>query len=415
MKPKFLYCVAILLLAGMLAACAGPQGSLGPSGPAGPAGPEGPQGPTGPAGPAGPKGPVTEAAAEYIGDSTCSGCHKDTYDTYMRSGHPWQLTKVEEGKAPSFPFTKIDKLPEGYTWDDISYVIGGYNLKARFLDNQGNIITAGPGATAADNTYLNQWVSGNILLGINTGLVSFHAGELGMQYACGECHSTGFSSGGNQDDLPGISGTWNQPGVRCEACHGPGSLHASSPQGFLMRIERDAEACTGCHMRGADVSLDVRDGFIQHHDQYGDLFQSKHMILDCVTCHDPHTGVVQLRKDGLPTTSVQCQDCHYEEAKTQNNERHAVMRMACTECHMPRLIQSATGDAAKFTGDIRTHVVAIDATQIGQMSEDGQTMLTHIGLDFACRHCHGAGIGAPKTDEELLAAAAGYHTPVSTP
>ena len=37
-------------------------------------------------------------------------------------------------------------------------------------------------------------------------------------------------------------------------------------------------------------------GFIQHHEQYEELFQSKHAVIDCVQCHDPHTGVVQLRQ-----------------------------------------------------------------------------------------------------------------------
>ena len=78
---------------------------------------------------------------------------------------------------------------------------------------------------------------------------------------------------------------------------------------------------------------------------------------------------------------------------------------------MPRLIESAWGDPAMFTGDIRTHRVTIDPNQIGQLSEDGKTVLPQIGLDFACRHCHEKGVGFPKTDEELKAVANGYHNP----
>jgi len=73
------------------------------------------------------------------------------------------------------------------------------------------------------------------------------------------------------------------------------------------------------------------------------------------------------------------------------------------------LIQVAWADAAKFSGDFRTHQVKINPTQIGQFTEDGQ-VLPEIGLDFACRHCHGGGLGSPKTDEELLAIANGYHS-----
>jgi len=77
---------------------------------------------------------------------------------------------------------------------------------------------------------------------------------------------------------------------------------------------------------------------------------------------------------------------------------------------MPRIVKSAWGDAAKFTGDIRTHMMGIDPTQIGQFSEDGKVALSQIGLDFACRHCHVEGVGLPKTDEELIRAATGYHS-----
>ena len=83
---------------------------------------------------------------------------------------------------------------------------------------------------------------------------------------------------------------------------------------------------------------------------------------------------------------------------------------------MPRIVKTAWGDAEKFTGDIRTHMMAIDPYQIEQfetitdtLGTASQISLSEIGLNFACRHCHGAGLGSPKTDEELMNAAAGYH------
>jgi hypothetical protein len=79
---------------------------------------------------------------------------------------------------------------------------------------------------------------------------------------------------------------------------------------------------------------------------------------------------------------------------------------------MPRIIKSAWGNAEMFTGDIRTHVMRINPDQIGQFSEDGTSVLPEIGLDFACRQCHVEGGNAtPKSDEELIDKARGYHTP----
>jgi hypothetical protein len=82
---------------------------------------------------------------------------------------------------------------------------------------------------------------------------------------------------------------------------------------------------------------------------------------------------------------------------------------------MPRVTRSAWGDAEKFTGDIRTHIMAIDPTQFAQFNEDGRLALSQIGLDFACRQCHGAGLASAKTDEELSSRATGYHTSETQP
>jgi hypothetical protein len=412
MKRRWLIISGVLLLAGiLLTACVGPQGPVGIAGPPGPPGPEGPQGPPGKEGPAGAPGKVAEAAAEYVGAATCGGCHKDFYDVYMKSGHAWELNPVANGEPPQYPFTKLSQPPEGYTWNDISFVIGGYNWKARFIDQNGYIITDKPGATTSDTSYLNQYNFANPLLQKDAGWVSYHAGEKELKYDCGGCHTTGYSPGGNQDGKPGLVGTWAEPGVKCEACHGPGSLHASNPRGFRMEVDRDSELCSSCHGQGSIGQVGVKDGLIDHDEQYGDLFQGKHVALDCVVCHDPHKLVVQSRQVGEQTTRTQCQNCHFKEAQNQTNSKHAVMNLPCVECHMPRIIKSAWGDPTKFTGDIRTHRMVIDPSQISQISEDGNTALPQIGLDFACRHCHVEGMGLPRTDEELKAAATGYHTP----
>jgi len=394
----------LLILVVALTACAGPQGPAGIAGPPGAMGPAGSQGPAGP-----PGADVSQSAAEYIGAATCAGCHEDIYNAFMKTGHAWELNPVIDGRSPAYPFTRLVTPPEGYTWDDISYVIGGYNWKARFMDLEGYIITDRPEAATSDANYLNQWNFSNPTLGIDGAWVTYHSGEPDLQFTCGACHTTNYSPDGNQDGLPGIVGTWSEPGVKCEECHGPGSLHVSDPGGFSMQVDRDAELCGKCHIRDAIETVDARDGFIEHHEQYEELFQSKHIALDCVICHDPHQGVVQLRQAKEATTRTLCENCHFEQAKYQNNPRHVVLSLSCLECHMPRVIKSAWGDPEKFTGDIRTHMMGIDPTQIGQFSEDGATALSQVGMDFACRRCHLEGLVKPLTDEELVAAASGYH------
>lgn len=424
MKLRWMFTFGMLLfLVALFTACAGKQGSAGVTGPAGPVGPEGPQGPAGKEGAPGAQGPTGPSGAEYIGSQTCSGCHQDIYASFSKTGHPWNQTKVVDGTPPAFPYSSIVEPPSGYTWNDISYVIGGYNWKAIFVDKNGYIITDAPGKTG-DASYLNQWNLPNALLNKAAEWVSYKPGTEKLLNNCGECHSTGystFSSNAHQDNLPGIIGTWNEPGVQCEACHGPGSLHASNPKGIRMLIDRSNQACLSCHSRGGVV--EIANGFIDHTNTFGDLPAGKHVALACVDCHDPHMGVVQLQQENQQTTRTVCVDCHFQQAKNQKNPLHLVMQLACVECHMPYMIQNATGDPAKYMGDVRTHRMVIDPTQIEQFVANtntngavSQQALPQIGLDFACRHCHGGGLGAPKTDQQLIDGATGYHEiPEPTP
>jgi len=341
--------------------------------------------------------------ASYVGSATCATCHKEIYEVFMKSGHPWKITRVVGGKPPERPFTQIPSPPEGYTWSDVSYVIGGYGWKARFLDNKGYIITG------ADEKAKTQWNFANPVVGKEAAWVPYNPGKKEMKYDCGPCHTTGYKPTGNQDNLPGIVGTWAEPGIQCEACHGPGSLHAANPYGIKAEVVRDSELCGKCHRRGQVEMVDAKGGFIEHHEQYEELFQSKHVILKCSICHDPHAGVKQLREAKKPTTRTQCTNCHFEKAKHQSDV-HKAAEVACIDCHMPRIVKTAWGDAKRFTGDIRTHMMGIDPDQVGQFTEDGKYALSQIGLNFACRHCHVEGGRAlPKTDDELKARAKGYH------
>jgi predicted CXXCH cytochrome family protein len=346
--------------------------------------------------------------ANYVGSDSCQTCHEKIYDVFMKSGHPFKLNRVVNGRPPNYPFTEVPSPPKGYTWDDITYVIGGYNWKARFIGKDGFIITGEEG----DKDFLGQYNFANPVVGTDIGWAKYHPGEK-RPYNCGTCHTTGYTNepeGTHQDGLPGLIGTWSEPGIRCEECHGPGSLHVENPRGVSMAVDRDPEQCGKCHRRGGVEAVNASGGFVRHHEQYEELFQAKHIILDCVLCHDPHAGVIQLRKTGQQTTRTLCENCHWEEEKYQASQAMTAMGVECIDCHMPRVTKSAVGNKAMFTGDIRTHLMAIDPGQIGQFTEDGKNALSQLGLDFACRSCHVRGGSASiLTDAALIRSATGYH------
>ena len=411
-KQIWLVGLMLVLIAFSLVACAGSQGPQGEVGPAGPAGPEGPQGPDGKIGPAGPAGEPGPSGADYVGSQTCGGCHQDIYTSFMKTGHPWALSKIVDGQSPAYPFTKLEQLPEGYAWNDILYVIGGYNWKALFVNSQGFLITDEPGKSG-NSSYLNQWNFSNDFLGKQASFVSYHAGEENLATPCVSCHTTGYNTAGNQDSLPGLVGTWAMDGIQCEECHGPGSLHMTNPKGIAMKISLDSETCRQCHESSSEP-IAAHEGFIDFSDQSSDLFPGKHTVLNCITCHDPHSGVVQLAKTKAQTTQVKCQDCHFQEAQYQKNLKHVSMGLSCTQCHMADVIKLAWGEASRYTGDLRTHAVSINPIKVEQFyitnAEDGTEQTysyPQVSLNFACRQCHS--VGFPKSDQELIDGAYGYH------
>ena len=410
-RPSVVFVATLLSLLLLLAltACSGRPGPMGPQGEPGPQGPPGPSGETGATGERGPAGQdgVSFTPPRYAGSQACAECHQDYYDRFIRSGHPWILNPVVDGNAPAIPSTSaavppsapstaVKTPPEGLAWADVAYVVGGFNWKANLVTTDG-LVYSGEAA---------QFNLENRILERDAGWVAYHPGEE-VPYDCAACHTTGYDFRASQSDSAAIGGTFALPGVQCEACHGPSSLHVNDPLAFRPEISRDAQDCRQCHMTG---ELVVADGFIQHADgHYGDLFPGKHMALDCVDCHDPHAGVAGPRAARQSFLRAQCSDCHWQQARVQKPVPR--IRVSCEDCHMPEMIQVANANPETFQGDMPTHQVVIDATQIGQFAEDG-TILPQIGLDFACRQCHTvAGIGPALPDEVLLDVAQGYHDP----
>lgn len=403
---KILFAASLLaLMVLLLAACAGPEGPQGKVGPAGPPGPEGPQGPNGEVGPAGPAG-AGISEAEYVGSTVCAGCHSEIAAVHTKSGHAFALRKVADGQTPEYPFSQLGDPPAGYTWADISYILGGYGWQAIFANKDGFIITDEPGKSG-NTDYENQYNLANKTLEKSAGFVSFHAGEAELKNDCVACHTTGYSPNGSQDDLTGIVGTWKEDGVQCERCHGPGSIHITNPAVVPMQIDRSSQFCGECHQADPSGQVLAKDSFVNHAQQYAEIAKGKHLVLDCTDCHNPHSGVVQLDQADQATTKLECTNCHYNE---QNNQKVAMHKnFSCTQCHMAPLTLNAWGIAENFTADMPSHLFAINPNQTGQFSEDGLTSQPQISLDYACKHCHGGGIATVKEDALLKETAAGYH------
>ncbi len=157
---------------------------------------------------------------------------------------------------------------------------------------------------------------------------------------------------------------FDQQGVSCERCHGPGSLHAAGKGKMvnpakLAPARRDA-VCAQCHLTGqsrvAKVGRQIADyrpgdllsdyvaylvstepgGFrVTSHVEKLALSACKRAAGDrlwCGSCHDVHT--VPLAAEKAAWYRAKCLNCH--------QEKQCARGFDCAGCHMPR---SAASDA----------------------------------------------------------------------
>ena len=310
------------------------------------------------------------AETEYVGSEKCSECHMALYSSWNATGHHLQLRAAEQAQHASL------SPPQGFSWKDIAYVIGGIRSKALFIGQDGYIITSAKDGSAAKTQY-----------NLKDGSWSDYFPGEQKPYDCAHCHTTGYSPAGHQGGRAGIVGTWEEDGVGCEACHGPGSKHADNPRTPLINNET-AETCKTCHQRGGIGSKELSElGLVRHHEQINELSAGPHKGLSCLNCHNPHRRAAQARDN--------CTICHSRLYHVFKDSTHGKADVKCFECHMPELSKSAISRTNYIKG-VRTHLFKINTDPSADMfkliEEDGVKSIFTDGfvtVDFACLNCHG--------------------------
>ena len=365
---------------------------------------------------------ATDTYQQYAGSEACASCHKNIYDSFIKTGHftTSQLADAENVKG-SFEqgkntfrynpalFVSMNKTDSGLY--EVENSNGSDTLSGRM-----NIII---GSGTRGQTYLS-W-SANHLFQLPVSYVSSvhewvnSPGDSNhvifrrpVNARCLECHATYADV--SSSPLTGRQEQFDPKkimyGIGCEKCHGPAAKHVEwqtenpketiakyivNPEKFSKKISLDlCRLCHGGKMGNIKPAFTftsgdkLQDDFIMdelghtsnadvHGNQYSLLANSKCFrnseAMTCVTCHNAHAA----ERGNVALFSQKCMACHNKEHGTfctTNTLTISAIGANCIDCHMPQMastkIVSQLSDGKGFTAELlRTHFIAVypDATK----------------------------------------------------
>ncbi|NJD75558.1 MAG: ammonia-forming cytochrome c nitrite reductase subunit c552 [Candidatus Methanoperedens sp.] len=210
----------------------------------------------------------------YLKSGFCANCHKEKYDNWTGTMHRVMLTDNTTAKLMDLP------TPPGFNWENMTYVIVG-KPELRYLNGSGYLFKS---YLAENQTF---------------------ADLTPRQYTCGGCHTTGYNASGNQSGLPGIVGTWSEPGIACERCHGPAG------NGHQVKVDVSEQLCLQCHNGST---------------RQGTWISSAHSPplkapASCLRCHSPFDYAKNRTVTGATALNVVCASCHDSHNTSDNQYR----------------------------------------------------------------------------------------------
>lgn len=335
----------------------------------------------------------------YAGSQSCRECHEKFYQLWSTSRHglamqPYtaefartQLAaqqkdvvigktryRAEMGKGQGWV---TETGPGGKKKYPIVHVLGGKNVYYLLTPfDRGRLQTL----PVAYDVHKKEWFDTAA-----SGIRHFPGGAAGEQVSwkdsaytfntsCHSCHVSQLTS--NYDLKPDTyHTTWAEPGINCEACHGPSAEHnrvfREAPKGQKpedIRIiswktfspEQKNAACSICHAKMSPVTATFAPGdrFFDHFDlatledpdfypdgrDLGENYTytswlmspcAKAGQLHCVSCHTSSGRYRFKAEEKANDACMPCHEKHVKDATAHTRHKEGTPGNKCVSCHMP--------------------------------------------------------------------------------
>ncbi|HRQ65183.1 MAG TPA: multiheme c-type cytochrome [Xanthomonadaceae bacterium] len=297
----------------------------------------------------------TEFENNFVSSHQCAICHDSVFDAWYDTGHRKMMRPASDIEATHAQWGTHGQAP-AFAQSEVAWIIGS-KWEQQFMGQDGDHETLLPGAWSMID---EKWAM---------------VGWDGWQFPeplkrCHGCHTVG---------LDVESGTFVEPGIGCESCHGPGEGHGLVHGSGGMQHGLDADICGQCHARGFSVTGEyfypvaflpgdkltdhfrlVEPDYLQNssqwwgtgrerdrHQQFQTWRRGGHadalltlgngydgrfgeVSEDCFTCHSAEYAVygdLARAKFEAPKLGITCAVCHNVHGNLES------ARTACADCH----------------------------------------------------------------------------------
>lgn len=370
----------------------------------------------------------------YLGSETCKGCHKEIYETFMKTGMGESFGLANPKRSKSIihsntvvydslnnfyykPFWKRDslfvnefRLKNGDTIfsriEHIKYIVGsGHHTNSHIYEENGYLYQA-------PITFYTQDKIWDFAPGFSNGFNSRFDRVIASE--CMNCHNSFCEQPkGSENKYDFI-----EQGIGCERCHGPGEIHVKlKTQNVIVdtskyidysivnpaKLDRKTQmqVCQRCHVQGISVLKeentfydfkpgqnleDYMEVFLPRYDgaktkfimasQADRLMQSacyQNSEMTCISCHNPH---VSTRVTAIEVFNNKCKNCHQtkkDKLCSENIDVRNKLNDNCSSCHMPK---STSIDIPHVK--VTDHLIRIQPTDREKQKPEKFTHLQHI-------------------------------------